>query len=667
MRTITIRIERSGPAEDYPLSPATQYIGSFDNQPASTITVDFDQATYTQQKELLRYFNATPAQRITALEFFGTGIKQLLESIKQLSIEIGQVSGPVHLRLLVEAREIAQLPFELCRNLQGITGDSMIGMLLNQTRLFTMTREIRQPGHINLKWPVVPRILFAAASPSQSVPFTQHFEVLRDVVKALVSPDATMSEPIPDIAEKLSVLKQASLKSINESIKEGIKQGRPFTHIHILAHGAKDTGGFYGDEFKLALHDDDDLKKTALASGNDLAMKMLERDGDKLVQPAIVSLTVCDSANVNNLTLPSGSFAHQLHANGVPCVFASQFPLTVNGSMKLVKVLYEKLLLEGEDPRKALYDTRNELYDKDNHDWASLIAYTRFPEDINEQLKDYRLNVYLESLKTSNTWSDHIILHKNGIDQEKMESAFTNISSRLDNSINSLERLFKEWESNNVNENRFAEHSGLMGSAYKRKAEHLFRLANFYREKAMEEKASAEEQKSKEALSRARECYNIGFTTVKQNHWTGIQYLSLTAITKGRLSGSKERDNLVVIRTMAEGHDNAAKDPMTRLWAWGTLIELYLLKPLSVPAEEFEEEKEECLSKAEVLAEKMGKAPVDFAFDPRAPKEEIRFALSSTLRQIDRYIWWWPVMYRETFKPEIKEMAEAIKKILKDQ
>jgi hypothetical protein len=221
-------------------------------------------------------------------------------------------------------------------------------------------------------------------------------------------------------------------------------------------------------------------------------------------------------------------------------------------------------------------------------------------------------------------------------------------------------------------EKLLTEHSGLMGSAYKRKAEHLFRLSVFYKEKAatpdadaarvLNEKAFQAEQESKESLGKSTEWYKAGFSIEPPNHWTGMQYLSLIAITKGTLEGRKEVAVAGVVKFMAEKNENAvSNDPMTRIWAWGTLIEYYLLEPLTVPGSEFAEVKDEALAKAEAYAEKLAEA----GFDPRIEKKEILFAQETTLRQIDRYTWWWPVMYKETFRPELKEMAEKIKRVLK--
>ena len=49
------------------------------------------------------------------------------------------------------------------------------------------------------------------------------------------------------------------------------------------------------------------------------------------------------------VTIPGASFAHALHQSGIPRVVASQFPLSVEGSVPLANALY-KGLLWGEHP-----------------------------------------------------------------------------------------------------------------------------------------------------------------------------------------------------------------------------------------------------------------------------------------------------------------------------
>lgn len=80
--------------------------------------------------------------------------------------------------------------------------------------------------------------------------------------------------------------------------------------------------------------------------------------------------------------------AHDLHANGIPWVLASQFPLTREGSVKATKYLYPHLL-RGDDPRQVLYELRRHLATASatNHDWASLVTYASLPPDFDETVE----------------------------------------------------------------------------------------------------------------------------------------------------------------------------------------------------------------------------------------------------------------------------------------
>jgi hypothetical protein len=76
---------------------------------------------------------------------------------------------------------------------------------------------------------------------------------------------------------------------------------------------------------------------------------------------------------------------------GVPWVVASQFPLTVVGSVVLGEDLYDELL-QGTDPRIALHRVRQHLATRfgDRHDWATLVAYASFPRDFDVQVDRFR-------------------------------------------------------------------------------------------------------------------------------------------------------------------------------------------------------------------------------------------------------------------------------------
>ena len=109
-------------------------------------------------------------------------------------------------------------------------------------------------------------------------------------------------------------------------------------------------------------------------------------------RPTVVTIASCDSGNVGSVVIPGASFAHALHQAGVPLVVASQFPLSMEGSVPLAARLYEGLLW-GEHPLRVLQQARAELHARYNtnwHDWASLVVYEALPPALDEQLDALR-------------------------------------------------------------------------------------------------------------------------------------------------------------------------------------------------------------------------------------------------------------------------------------
>ncbi len=249
-------------------------------------------------------------------------------------------------------------------------------------------------------WPYKPRILFAWAQPDpdMTVPYQEHLAILESIVSPLAKPDKNIPDPQLCIEEFLTVLPDASLESIRNKIQEAIAKQVPYTHIHILAHRGQKLV-YSMQEFGLILCKDGKKETIQKADGKTLSKAIVPANQNYF--PAVVSLSVCDSGHVGNTILPTGSLVYQLHNSGIPCIFASQFPLTQQGSVKLVKTLYDQLI-NACDPRMALYETRIVLKKEPNHDWASLVAYARFPEDIDEQLQAANLKMLFNLMKVTN-------------------------------------------------------------------------------------------------------------------------------------------------------------------------------------------------------------------------------------------------------------------------
>jgi hypothetical protein len=179
---------------------------------------------------------------------------------------------------------------------------------------------------------------------------------------------------------------KATLASIADAVSSAAQSGAPFTHVHILAHGARLDEADPYSPIGVQLHGE-------VISGRRLATSLSSvTDQDGVGRPAVVTLATCESAEVADVRTPDASVAHDLHDQGIPLVVASQFPLSVEGSVPFVERFYAGQL-RGEHPLVSLYDVRLLLHVRmigEVHDWASLVVYEAFPSDLPEQLEELR-------------------------------------------------------------------------------------------------------------------------------------------------------------------------------------------------------------------------------------------------------------------------------------
>src|SRR5262249_48424203 len=135
----------------------------------------------------------------------------------------------------------------------------------------------------------------------------------------------------------------------------------------------------------VALYDED------VISGSQLATALVAVTDRGVKRPVVVTLATCDSGKVSDVRTTDASVAHDLHDQGIPLVVASQFPLSVEGSVAFVERFYQGQLW-GEHPLVSLYAIRFHLNSSgpDTHDWASLVAYEAFPSNLADQLEERR-------------------------------------------------------------------------------------------------------------------------------------------------------------------------------------------------------------------------------------------------------------------------------------
>ena len=254
-----------------------------------------------------------------------------------------------------------------------------------------MTREISRGKPLPVKWNRPPRILFVFASPEglAEVPADLHLKALRRAIAPWVRIKEGPKEQIDEVKKIITMIPNASLEKIRQACCQ-----TEFTHVHILAHGARYEKA--GDpRFGIALHDDRNPGLKDVIDGERLAIALTMGQAGtcfKRDMPTVLSLTTCDSGNVSSVVTPGGSIAHELHASGIPWVFASQFPLWMSASTIFTEVLYKRLL-NGADPRCALHEVRQRLRTScpKTHGLGRVLSLTPpFPGILRIQVNEFR-------------------------------------------------------------------------------------------------------------------------------------------------------------------------------------------------------------------------------------------------------------------------------------
>jgi len=268
------------------------------------------------------------------------------------------------------------LPFEASKVPTG-TGAGAVWLALQARAPVCITRRIRSVSNERIRWPIKPRILFIAGP---DTPVAKHREVLQQAIKP-------WRDRTGKVQHVLDVLESPKLTDVTQTIAEAAASGAPFTHVHILAHGAQLDENDRYSPVGIVLNDAEEP-----ASGQRLATALTSVTDSGVTRPVVVTLASCDSGQQSDVRTTDASVAHNLHDQGIPLVVASQFPLTVEGSIPFVARFYEDQLW-GEHPLVSLYAVRLQLHSRfgpDTHDWASLVVYEALPANVSEQLEELR-------------------------------------------------------------------------------------------------------------------------------------------------------------------------------------------------------------------------------------------------------------------------------------
>jgi hypothetical protein len=541
MKSLLIEFHRFKNLDTGILRQDDDYLAVAAEHPVQQIKMPLDQDLFLDDLSALRY-QMGPEEREAALKRMSEVVTSLLGARGLKELENGEF--PLQLDLVVNAAELAPLPFEL------VTDEEGRPLLVRKERAVELTRRVRHDfAETAVRWPARPRILYVWACPPgvSQVPHEEHEKALRAALAPWMPAQGTASGV-------LTVLPRIGIGDLRQACAGSVTEKKPFTHVHILAHGYP-VGSGHRKRFGLALHDESGELDAVLPEELTRALAPL------CGQAVVVTLATCDAANNANTIVQEKSIAHELHESGFPVVLASQLPLTVPGSNVMVATFYQELLA-GKDVRMALHETRVALYEtgEAGHDWASLVAYVRLPEGYADYLQEVRLDAVMASLRIARERSLEPVAVA-GSEVEQLDAILEILRGR----IQDLEAFLPDTRKA-AREAVLLENLGLLGSANKRLAELIFARSKRHPEGDWQ-------TPMRDALEKARRRYLEAYECNLSHHWSGVQYLSLQAALNGKLDPRHWYAAMVAAET--QGH--APKE----IWAYGSLAELCLLAPLA--------------------------------------------------------------------------------------
>ena len=371
------------------------------------------------------------------------------------------------------------------------------------------------------------------------------------------------------VKDRLRVIAGASIEEIYRLCAE-----ESFTHVHILAHG--DTYFEAGEErFGVALHRHGRRQEKQVVGGKQLAQALRAEgaDGISRSEPLVVTLAICDSGQQGSVLVPGGSIAHDLHTEGIPWVFASQFPLTKKGSIRIAEFLYPRLM-RGDDPRQVLYELRRTLsmMASGEHDWASIVTYASVEPDMDDNVTQFFENQTVKAIEVQMARVDRLVatIRAQSNDPSSVRpDAPTAIA--IEKGLHDVHMQLERWERRMPEGGRLRDRTtrtncfGMQGSTFKR----IGLLQAALKDNG---KANAALQA---ALSAYRKAMNEWVTDGARFNWTASQYLALNAVLKKK-PDTGDLGTYAVCRRLAE-RDLDNPDRALRTWAHGTLAELELL------------------------------------------------------------------------------------------
>lgn len=649
VKTVTLRILREGPTHNHLLSPLTPYLAVVGPYEAVSIRMPYEHRQLLRDLNSLRY-GATAKRGPDVTRITGPDRRIIADHVSQIFAAIPGLTSEMvteaachptltHLCLVFSASELSLLPFELATAPRGFPGEGS-PLSVQSVAPVVITRSI--PGASGHRCDLVrkPRILFVAAQPPglPAIPFKAHLTALLAALRPWAG--SVVDEPGSAdglVKDYLTVLPRASLADI-----EAACCSEEYTHVHILAHGQElEEGG--QSQFALALHDRAGGKDLVSADRLQAALRLPLTYGREEVHfshPLAVSLATCDSGQQAQVVFPAMSLAHALHAAGVPLVVGSLFPLSHKGSVVLAETLYNGLL-RGRDPRRVLHDVRHALFRMSDitHDWASIVAYTSFPDDLDDQVGSLTYEACRAGINSGMKSGNALV---NGFDPKAPDAGRT-LAQRLSEIDRDIESAARDMPVSGVFS---VEGTGMLASKDKRRAEMFFRAAQKVGIGSEEGKDLLDV--SHKALAGARKKYEDAakiprWTVARPRaelptiHWVLTQALSLQMVLDKTLdwrtwwAAKVDADNVL-------STNPSLRKPGDDIWAHGTLMELYLLAHGALTNRD---------ANPELAATLRGEKPEDAARRHLQILADLgvasgdSFYVDSTRSQLGRYVKWW--------------------------
>jgi hypothetical protein len=599
MRSYKLEYLRFGNPKGGILRAGDPYLIMRDSNPVEPKDCPFNQLELLTNLHQLRYrSNQSDKDKLDI-------INELSDRIKRFFLEIEERGEyPIQIDLVLNANELGLIPFEL------ILDEQRKPLFVYRDKPLILTRRIRQNYFISKgeNWPTIPRVLFAYANPNydgyHEVPSKGHKDSLLWALRNWMD-ETTFGKS----DRTLKILENASIESLTDALEKannknrngGAKKEKPFTHLHILAHGAliPDKVIANNAEYGVALYSENE-KPTRFKEITDLLASLDNK-------PFVVSYMICDGANNINVLQHERNIVQVTHEIGVPIVLGSQLPLTFEGSVQIATDFYNGIF-NGDDVRKAIHEVRCNLFEKKlGHDWLSFVSYVRLPEGYEDYLEENNLERELAALKNISKKSEAII-HHNSKNPDDYEEIIFCLKERIDK----LEEQIQKVKRNNNRVGVYEENAGLLGSAHKRWAELVF-----HRNIALEKDVTASYDEQKLILNQAISWYKKAADYNLSHHWSIVQYLSLQTVLNPNFDAQYYWH-----AAMQSAINDSKKEK--EIWAFGSLAELHLLSLSGDKAAKYK-----------------GLTDAVKSLVSRSKKANDGFPIESTRKQLERYVNWW--------------------------